>query len=609
MLWSCTSLLLTAVAIIAYSAVSIRDQAIHEKKSQIRQDSTGLKRSIESFLRAGLSSAETLAETMGAVKDESLHFRIGREEAASIIGISLQGQPFFHAAYTIWESDAFDSLDIGYASAPGHDDTGRFAVYWRRDAEGKPQMTSAYRVRGYPDGFEPSAIFEESKGLTGPLITSPFTFSSGVDQKFLATIVVPVVHGDTFYGLIGLELDLSSIQNVIEQARIGQSLFSATVISKQGTIIARTGDAQSNGTNAEAELQSWGLSLEKLSSETLLETSNHLLVSSRVHFTRTTSPWHVIIRIPSSEITQKGSALMWQQIAICVACVILAILLQWVSVSGIVSRKVSSETEHLRDASSKLRNESSSQLERMQRQTSAVASISETITELSQVATTVARSSERASDIVADTLHQCELGGQASEKVQGSTSTVIEQVGHISDLMSLLNQSAQEINVATEIIKELSEQTSILSYNAEIEAASAGSAGKGFTVVANQVGKLAQRARDSSRQVSTLIGRVQTLTDTTLSATRKVSRAVQDSSEAQTQMQILFNEIENHFSSVLNTTREINAASSEQSTSASRVQESIHSVLAATRDTEKSSAGLLATAESLSHVVEQLRRI
>lgn len=83
---------------------------------------------------------------------------------------------------------------------------------------------------------------------------------------------------------------------------------------------------------------------------------------------------------------------------------------------------------------------------------------------------------------------------QINEEVKKSIDTITRQT-------NLTNESAQEIQAATEIISSIAEETNLLSLNASIEAARAGESGRGFAVVATQIQKLAEQSNESSQRI------------------------------------------------------------------------------------------------------------
>ena len=107
-----------------------------------------------------------------------------------------------------------------------------------------------------------------------------------------------------------------------------------------------------------------------------------------------------------------------------------------------------------------------------------------------------------------------EVAGRA-EKMQNSTQNAIEKTKKMYAEIQRKTETALEglsavtkINELTAAIVEISDQTSLLSLNASIEAARAGDAGKGFAVVAQEISKLAQRSLETVKDINGIIGDV-----------------------------------------------------------------------------------------------------
>lgn len=111
-------------------------------------------------------------------------------------------------------------------------------------------------------------------------------------------------------------------------------------------------------------------------------------------------------------------------------------------------------------------------------------------------------------------LFSTEVAGRA-QGMQNSTRNAIEQTKELYREIRVKTETAlaglgavEKINELTDAIKEISDQTSLLSLNASIEAARAGDAGKGFGVVAQEISKLAQRSLATVKDINDIIGEV-----------------------------------------------------------------------------------------------------
>ncbi|WP_099468392.1 methyl-accepting chemotaxis protein [Konateibacter massiliensis] len=101
---------------------------------------------------------------------------------------------------------------------------------------------------------------------------------------------------------------------------------------------------------------------------------------------------------------------------------------------------------------------------------------------------------------------------KVGEEKIGSAINGMEQIKHqtekIEDVMGELIRQSAEIGTINNMITEIAEETNLLSLNASIEAARAGESGRGFGVVADEIGKLAAQSQESAKGISVLIDRI-----------------------------------------------------------------------------------------------------
>ncbi|HRG47870.1 MAG TPA: methyl-accepting chemotaxis protein, partial [Leptospiraceae bacterium] len=92
-----------------------------------------------------------------------------------------------------------------------------------------------------------------------------------------------------------------------------------------------------------------------------------------------------------------------------------------------------------------------------------------------------------------------------SENITKNTKSAENSIENLHRGMEIINNSSDEMKSIVEMINDISEQINLLSLNASIEAARAGDAGRGFSVVAKEVSKLADKTADSIKKIKKLI--------------------------------------------------------------------------------------------------------
>ena len=133
---------------------------------------------------------------------------------------------------------------------------------------------------------------------------------------------------------------------------------------------------------------------------------------------------------------------------------------------------------------------------------------------------------------IADTAQRAEqtavtsgrLSEQGVAKVEAATRqlrSILTEVSASAELMLTLESEADRISKILGFINEVADQTNLLALNAAIEAARAGEAGRGFAVVADEVRKLAERTRQSTKEVAEMVSKMQTTSRATVEAVNR----------------------------------------------------------------------------------------
>ncbi|MDI6740793.1 MAG: methyl-accepting chemotaxis protein [Candidatus Edwardsbacteria bacterium] len=106
-------------------------------------------------------------------------------------------------------------------------------------------------------------------------------------------------------------------------------------------------------------------------------------------------------------------------------------------------------------------------------------------------------------------LQKASEGGTAMESIVGQITEIDGTMGKLSEVVSNLERKAVEISRITELISSVAWRTNLLALNAAIEAARAGESGRGFSVVAIEVKKLAERTAAATGEIDNLIKLIQ----------------------------------------------------------------------------------------------------
>lgn len=105
--------------------------------------------------------------------------------------------------------------------------------------------------------------------------------------------------------------------------------------------------------------------------------------------------------------------------------------------------------------------------------------------------------------------------------------TLRQRIQAIAELILDLSSHTQQIGETIGIIEDLAEQTNMLALNAAVEAARAGENGKGFSVVAGEIRKLADESKQAATKITSLIKEIQQVTNSTVMAAEEGSKEIE----------------------------------------------------------------------------------
>ena len=193
-------------------------------------------------------------------------------------------------------------------------------------------------------------------------------------------------------------------------------------------------------------------------------------------------------------------------------------------------------------------------------------------------------------------LAAAEKGTQAVEDSIKGMNEIRNQIQETSKRIKRLGESSQEIGEIVELISDITEQTNVLALNAAIQAASAGDAGRGFTVVAEEVQRLAERSAEATKQIAAIVKTIQTDTQDAVSAMEQSTQGVVEGAKLSDAAGQALNEIGQVSRNLSELIENISTSTQGQADSATEVANLMQDILSVT---EQTTAGTQRTAEAV----------
>lgn len=161
-----------------------------------------------------------------------------------------------------------------------------------------------------------------------------------------------------------------------------------------------------------------------------------------------------------------------------------------------------------------------------ERQATEIKAAGQSVLAVASSMTNVSGDAKQSATVARQSLAAAGKGARAVEDSIKGMNKIREQIQETSKRIKRLGESSQEIGEIVELISDITEQTNVLALNAAIQAASAGEAGRGFTVVAEEVQRLAERSGEATKQIGAIVRTIQTDTQDTVSAMEESTRGV-----------------------------------------------------------------------------------
>ncbi len=335
-LWTGLLLVVITIILIGYSVFSQRNAAIQSAQGQVLAVAQTQAKIVSSDIDVALGAARTLAEAFSSIKDPGAPISLTREQVNGMLRKLLEQNPDFLGTYTLWEPNAFDGKDAEYVNAQAHDQTGRLIPYWVRDDTGAIHVEALleYETPGIGDWYL------KPRDTKREVIIPPFFYPIQGKDVLLTSLVVPIVQNNVFYGIVGVDLPIGFVQQVVDQVNLYGGEARTVLITDQGKFAAVSQKPEMVNEPASSLYTNWAdLETRLQLGEAIASFSpngSELQIFAPVDIGKTGTRWVLGIIVPSATVLAEVNAVATQQILLGIILSFTGLVILWLLAGQII---------------------------------------------------------------------------------------------------------------------------------------------------------------------------------------------------------------------------------------------------------------------------------
>jgi methyl-accepting chemotaxis protein len=242
-------------------------------------------------------------------------------------------------------------------------------------------------------------------------------------------------------------------------------------------------------------------------------------------------------------------------------------------------------------------------------QTSQAGEVASAVEEMTRTILENAKNASAAADTAKQARVNAEQGGAVvGESIEGM-KRIAAVVNRSAQTVKELGRSSDQIGEIIGVIEDIADQTNLLALNAAIEAARAGEQGRGFAVVADEVRKLAERTTRATKEITSMIKKIQADTTGAVAGmeegTKEVEQGIRLADKAGASLQ----QIVGVSQRVTDMVTQIATASEEQSATSEQISKNVEGISKVTGETAQGTQQIARAAEDLNRLTENLQQM
>ncbi len=242
-------------------------------------------------------------------------------------------------------------------------------------------------------------------------------------------------------------------------------------------------------------------------------------------------------------------------------------------------------------------------------QASAIHETTATMEELKGASHQIAENAQMVAGIAEQTLSSARTGEGAIKAFMGSMEKVRHNAVEVDDAIAKLSKRVERIGTVVEVIDEIADRSDLLALNAALEGAKAGEAGRGFSIVAAEMRRLAENVMESTKEIKNLITEIREATHAAKEASdgnkREASEGEKLGGHAMTSVSGILSGIQE----TSDAARVIHLATQQQRTATEQVVQSMSEIEEVTRQAQTGSKQATGAASELTKLAERLAEL
>ncbi|HNQ05035.1 MAG TPA: methyl-accepting chemotaxis protein [Thiobacillaceae bacterium] len=264
-------------------------------------------------------------------------------------------------------------------------------------------------------------------------------------------------------------------------------------------------------------------------------------------------------------------------------------------------------SEQVATSSTEARVNAEALLQASEQQARRIADTTEAVNHMSRSIAEVSENAAESTNVAELSLRTARRGGDAVRDAIAGMNLIRDQMQETSKRIKRLGESSQEIGEIVDLISDITEQTNVLALNAAIQAAAAGEAGRGFSVVAEEVQRLAERSAHATRRIGVIVKTIQSDTQNAVNAMETSTQGVVQGAARSDAAGVSLAEIESVSDQLARLIQNISEATRTQAQMAEQAKGNMQEILAVTEQASERTRRSVQSVAQLTQLSDELK--